>query len=94
MIIRRVGPLSCAKIVGALYAALGLIIGAVVSLIAAVGGFASDSNDFAFAAAFGVGAIVFFPLLYGGLGFLSTLIVTWLYNMTAAVVGGIELDVA
>jgi hypothetical protein len=36
---------------------------------------------------------VLLPLLYGGLGFVMTAIMAWLYNMAAGVVGGIEIDV-
>src|SRR5437773_1717201 len=38
MVINRVGPVSCAKITGTLYAILGLIIGACISLFALAGG--------------------------------------------------------
>ena len=93
MIVRRIGPLSCAKIAGALYAAMGLIIGAFFSIAAIVGGFAAaDSGEAAFAAIFGVGAVVLLPLFYGALGFVTTLIAAWLYNVVAGVVGGIEIQ--
>ena len=39
MVINRVGPLSAAKVVGLLYAILGLAMGAIFSLAAALGGF-------------------------------------------------------
>lgn len=93
MIIRRIGPLSCAKIAGTLYAAMGLIIGAFFSIAAIVGGFAAaDSGEAVFAAIFGVGAVVLLPLFYGVLGFVTTLIAAWLYNVVAGVVGGIEIQ--
>ena len=38
MIVRRVGPLSLAKLIGALYVIVGLFLGAIVSLISVVGG--------------------------------------------------------
>jgi hypothetical protein len=38
MIVRRVGPLSLAKIMGALYVLIGLVIGGIISLISIVGG--------------------------------------------------------
>jgi hypothetical protein len=43
-------------------------------------------------AMWGVAAVVIFPVLYGVLGFLVTLLTTWLYNVVAGAVGGIELD--
>jgi hypothetical protein len=94
MVIKRIGPLSCAKITGTLYAALGLVIGAIVSLAALAGGFASDSSEAAgVAALIGVGAVFVFPILYGGIAFVGTLIAAWLYNMLAASLGGVELDI-
>jgi hypothetical protein len=93
MVLHRVGPVSCAKITGALYLVLGLIIGAFFSLAAMAGGFASNSSQGAgLGALIGVGAIVFFPLLYGCIGFVSTLFFAWVYNVLAGIVGGIEMD--
>ena len=93
MVIRRIGPLSCARISGTLYAVMGLILGAIFSLVALAGGFSAESSEEAgFTAVFGVAAIIVLPLLYGGIGFLATFIAAWLYNVLADVVGGIELD--
>ena len=94
MVIKRIGPISCAKISGALYAILGIIIGGVFSLIAMVGGFASETAEAAgVATGIGVAAIIVFPILYGCIGFLGTLLVAWLYNIGAELVGGVEIDV-
>ncbi len=94
MVIRRVGPLSCAKITGTLYAILGVAIGAIISLVSLAGGFASGKpGGAAFGALFGAGAIVVFPILYGGVGFVMTLIAAALYNGIAGLVGGVEIDV-
>ena len=94
MVIKRIGPMSCAKISGALYAILGIIIGGVFSMIALAGGFASDTAEGAgIGAGIGVAAIVVFPILYGSIGFVGTLVIAWLYNIGAGLVGGIEIDV-
>jgi hypothetical protein len=64
MVIRRIDPLSCAKIAGLLYAVLGLVAGGFFSLImTTVGTFAQD-EPFAgmLGMAFGAGAIVFLPI--------------------------------
>jgi hypothetical protein len=95
MVIRRVAPLSVAKISGALYALMGLIVGALFSLASVAGGLMARQDGGAmFGALFGVGAIVLFPILYGVLGFLVTLVAAWLYNLAAGWVGGVEIDVA
>jgi hypothetical protein len=93
MVIKRVGPVSCAKLVGAIYAVIGLCFGAVMSLVAVLGGMAGASGESAaFGAVFGVAAIIVIPLLYGGLGFVTTLIGAWLYNVFAGMVGGVEME--
>ena len=93
MVIKRVGPLSCAKIAGVLYAALGAIIGVFVALFSLAGAFASDSFGGAgMGAMVGVGAIVIAPIFYGCLGFVFALLAAALYNFAAGFVGGVELD--
>ena len=93
MVIKRIGPMSLAKITGTLYAIVGLILGAIFSFVALVGAFSAGlSEEAGFPAVFGVAAIILLPLVYGGLGFVATLIAAWLYNLLAGVVGGIELD--
>ena len=94
MIIRRIGPLSFARLSGMLYAIVGLVLGGIFSLVALAGGFASDTAGAAgVGAIIGVAAVVVFPILYGLLGFVMTLIAAWLYNVAAGVVGGVEVDI-
>lgn len=94
MVIKRIGPMSCARITGTLYAALGLVLGAIFSLVAVAGGFASDNSDAAgLGAMVGVAAIIIFPILYGCIGFVATIVGVWRYNVMAGLVGGIEMDV-
>lgn len=94
MIIRRVGPLSFAKLSGMLYAMLRLVFGGIFSMVALAGGFASETAGAAgIGATIGVGAVVVFPILYGLMGFIATLIGAWLYNIAAGVVGGVEVDI-
>lgn len=93
MVIRRFEPLSCAKIAGTLYVVLGLVFGAMFSLISLFGVFAGGDRSSPFGAILGVGAIVLLPIFYGAMGFLSALIGAWLYNLLAGAVGGIEVDV-
>ncbi|HLX06251.1 MAG TPA: hypothetical protein VKY89_00160 [Thermoanaerobaculia bacterium] len=99
-VIRRLGILSVAKLQGALYALIGLIVGGVFALFslfgAALGGaFSSGSHgNSIFGAAFGLGAIILFPILYGLLGFVAGLLVAALYNLVAGVVGGVEIELS
>jgi hypothetical protein len=92
MVIRRVAPLSCAKIAAILYAVIGLIAGGLFSLAAMAGGLASGDSRFGLMGPlFGIGAIIILPILYGCLGFVGVLLMTWLYNGAAGIVGGIEI---
>src|SRR5205814_9544006 len=94
MVIKRFGPVSCAKIAGTLYAMLGIFIGAIVFMIGSISGIAAATpRGFGLGATLGAAAIVAFPIFYGCLGFVAALIGAWLYNVVSAMVGGIQLDV-
>ena len=95
MVIRRVAPMSVAKIAGVLYAVIGLVVGAFISLAALVGGIANRSSEgAAVGAVFGIGAVILAPIFYGALGFVTTLVMAALYNAVAGWVGGIEVDIS
>jgi len=95
MIVRRVGALSFARVSGFIYAFIGLILGACFALLSVLGGAATGEASGPVAGAiFGAGAIVILPLLYGGLGFVVSLLGAALYNWAAGLLGGIEIDIA
>lgn len=91
-VVKRVGVLSCGKIMGCIYAVLGLIGGGFVSMFSLVGGLAGGSDVGAAAMLFGVGSIIFFPILYGVIGFIGGIISSALYNLLASSIGGIEIE--
>lgn len=93
MVIRRVGPLSCAKVVGLLQLLLGLVIGACISLFA-MAGFFPGGSDSPMPFFFGTGAIVALPIFYGAFGFFGTLIMAALFNVVVGITGGVEVDAA
>ena len=93
MVIRRVGPLSCAKVAGVLYLILGFIFGAFISLFAVGGSMFADTPASGFGGMFiGAGAIVILPICYAVFGFLMTLIMASLFNLVVGITGGIEVD--
>jgi hypothetical protein len=102
MIIKRIEPLSCAKIAGVIYGAIGLLIGALFSSFALLGiAFSSGAHGSAghaisplLGAALGIGAIIACPILYGMMGFVFAFLGAWLYNLVASNVGGIEIDIS
>lgn len=96
MEVRRVGVLSVGKVMGVLYALLGLIIGAFFALFSLLGAAAGLANSETSGAVFGllsgVGSIILLPLFYGILGFVFGLISALLYNVVARLIGGVELE--
>lgn len=93
MILKRMEPWSLAKIAGAVYVVIGLIIGACFSLISVLGlATTPDDAPARLGLFFGVSAIVWAPLFYGLLGFVGALIVAGLYNWMARMVGGVRLE--
>jgi hypothetical protein len=94
MIIRRIVPLSAAKIAGVIYAVISLPFALFVWVLSlAQFGRAGAGLAPLFGLAGGAFAVVFLPIIYGVIGFVTTLIGAWLYNLVAGWVGGIRLEV-
>jgi hypothetical protein len=81
--IRRFGVGQTAKVIGLLYALMGLIFVPVV-LIASM---YSPNNP-----GFGPGFALALPVMYGAIGFIFTAIGCAVYNVVAGFVGGIEVE--
>lgn len=102
MVVRRVGAFSLAKVLGVVYALMALILGAITAffyLLIGLLGFASGSQDaegagavLGFGVAFGIGALIFYPVILGIVGFIGGLITAVIYNAVARLAGGLELD--
>ena len=90
-IVKSVGVLSVAKIMGLIYGCMGLIFAPIFLLIGVLGSFAGQSNGM-FAGLFSVVGAIFLPLFYGVLGFIAGAIGALLYNLFARWVGGFELE--
>jgi hypothetical protein len=74
MIVKSVGVLSIGKVLGCLYALMGLIVGGLFSLFSLAGAAAAVRNAGLAglgALLFGVGAIVILPVFYGVVGFIG-----------------------
>jgi len=92
MILKRVGVLSVGKVLGGLYAVLGLFIGGIASLLAVLGASVGGRDELLPGLVGGVAAIILVPLFYGVLGFVFGIISAALYNVAAKLLGGIELE--
>jgi hypothetical protein len=96
--LRSIGAASCAKVFALLYASLGFLMGLVFSVFIFLAGmFApsemSNATSGPLSLIFGIGSILFFPVLYGVMGAIGGLIMAGLYNVVARFVGGIELEI-
>jgi hypothetical protein len=90
MIVRRVGALSLAKVLAVVYVIVGFGIGFFVSCMALLGISGEDTREIG--GLFGVGAIIFLPIFYSLIGFLSGLVTGAIYNWAVRWVGGIEVQ--
>jgi len=90
-VIRSVNVLSSAKMMGAIYGAMGLL----VIPIVLVAGFASLASGQRTGVMGGVALVafgVFAPFFYGGLGFVFGALGAWVYNLMAKWAGGIQIE--
>jgi len=94
MVITKVNPLSVAKVAAILYAGIGLIAGALFSLIGAglCRALAGVEGAGPLSALFGVGAIIIMPICYAVLGFIGSFIFALIFNFAAGLTGGIEVE--
>ena len=81
--IRKFGVLQTAKVVGALYALLGLVF---VPIFLVISMFTPNESGM------GAGFALVMPILYGVLGFIFTAIACAIYNFVSGLVGGIEVE--
>jgi hypothetical protein len=98
MVIRKIGVGSAAKVFGTLYALWGLIFGAIVAVISLAGAgmsaaAADDPMPLWLGPLFGVGAVVFLPIVYGVMGAVFGALTAAFYNLVAGISGGLSLDV-
>jgi len=99
MVITKVGVMSLGKLMGLLYAAIGIIFGLLYALFAVVGGgamMAMGGGDGAMGGGMmmgmGIAAVIILPIFYGVLGFIGGLITALLFNLAAKYTGGLEIE--
>jgi hypothetical protein len=90
-IVKSVGVLSVAKIMGMIYGCLGLIFVPFFLLFGLIGSLAGQQKT-PFAGVIGIVLALLMPVLYGVMGFIVGAIGGLLYNVFARWVGGFELE--
>ena len=92
--IKRIGPMSVGKILGLLYVIFGgifgLISGIILILVSIVA--PTDSPEKVATMGIGLGIIISIPIFYGVIGLVSGIFFTYIYNLLASWVGGIEIE--
>jgi len=92
-ILKSVGVMSVAKIMGLLYACLGLLFVPIFLLIGLAGSIAGQEKAMPFAGIFGIFFALLMPVVYGVTGFIFGALFAFLYNLAAKWMGGIEIEV-
>jgi hypothetical protein len=92
-ILKSVGVMSVAKIMGLVYGCMGLIFVPFFLIFALVGTFAQkDASAAPFAGLLGIVLAVLLPVMYGVMGFVTGAIGAALYNLIARKFGGFEME--
>jgi len=91
-VVKSVGVMSVAKIMGLIYGCMGLIFAPFFLLMGLLGSLVGEQKS-PFAGVFGVVIAILMPLMYGAMGFVTGAIGALLYNLFAKWVGGFEVEV-
>ena len=84
--LRSIDVMSCAKMMGAIYGCIGLII-VPFFLLAGFTSLLSGHGSVAF-----LFLVVLAPALYGAMGFVVGALMAWVYNLVARRIGGMKLE--
>lgn len=99
--LKSVDPLQAGKMLGVLYAAMGLIFIPFILLFSLVGALVPElqgggnsdvSIGMGVAVGIGLGMAVLMPALYGVMGFVSGIVSALVYNLVAKWIGGIQFE--
>jgi hypothetical protein len=89
VIVKHIGVLSFAKVYAVILAIIGFIEGAFITVMSLSLGTSSSGG---FASALGVFAIIALPIICAILGFVFGALGSFVYNVVASKIGGIDLD--
>jgi len=91
-IVKSFGVMSVAKIMGVLYACMGLLFAPFFLLVGLLGSMAGQQTS-PFAGLVGVVVAILLPFFYGAVGVIGGAIGALLYNLVSKWVGGFEVEV-
>jgi hypothetical protein len=90
MIVKRVDVWSVARILAAIQACFGLLVGAFVTLLALVG---LGAGEEVIPRLVGMAAVFVLPIFYGLMGAVVGALTAVIYNLFAGVLGGVRLEI-
>lgn len=91
MTVRRIEPISLARITGIIYAIIGLIVALPAGCMAAMVG--TGAGEGMFFGGLGILLVVVYPVVLGVVGLIGGLITALIYNFVAGRFGGVVLEV-
>jgi hypothetical protein len=91
--VARISVRSCAKVMAGIQGAIGFVLGIIFTLLALLGGATMGAGFAGLGLIFGIGAIIFLPIFYGVIGFITGGIIAYVYNKTVRWTGGLKVDV-
>lgn len=89
--LKNISPVQCGVVLGALYAAISLIIVPFIILVMLV---APKQGNGAGIFAGSMVFVIFIPIIYGVMGFIGGIISAAIYNLIASWTGGLEFTLA
>ena len=92
-VLRRIAPASAFKVGLVIYGLVGLILGALCSIVALAGVQFLPHAQMPLMGRIGIFAVIFCPIVYGIIGGIGTVIAAALYNLASGWVGGVEVDI-
>ena len=90
--LRRIAPGSAFKVGAIVYGFIGLVLGALCSVLAATSLHVATHSHMLFGR-IGIFAVIVCPIVYGLIGGIGAVIAAALYNLASGWVGGVEIDI-
>ncbi|PZX56758.1 hypothetical protein [Algoriphagus chordae] len=93
--IEKIGVSSAAKIYGLTLGILGFVIGIFYAIfLSAFSGLLGDDFPIGNSGALGLAMAIFFPIMYGFIGFIMGALGAVVYNFVASKIGGLEIQLS
>lgn len=89
MKIKKIYPLSFAKLTGFIFAFLGFFLGFLITALTIVAALTGGKPE----GIWGYIAVITLPFFYGILGFMMAAVQAWVYNFFAKKIGPVEIDI-